>query len=277
MTTDLIHAPWTAAQVTALNAFQHYGRMHPFTCGAEHASGQSPVLVATNGGWVCPDPQCVYRQDWAHAFMAEPAAPAGVGVSATPSRTDLVERAAAAIWALYADAEPSRHGLVLANPHAVADAVLAVLPPPAEAHRLALSEALGLGTGAPWDAIYDRATELGLPPLDRDPVAQRLGLLPPPADRAAVLRGAASFVEAMNEGCGQRKPCASCDAREDVADELRRLADEAQQQPAEVRPTAYELPPAPPAEDWPEPELADEVDDEPAVDARQDEAEGGRG
>ncbi|MFD8899852.1 hypothetical protein [Streptomyces ardesiacus] len=29
-----------------------------------------------------------------------------------------------------------------------------------EAHRLALSEALGLGTGAPWDAIRDRATEL---------------------------------------------------------------------------------------------------------------------
>lgn len=31
----------------------------------------------------------------------------------------------------------------------------------AEAHRLALSEALGLGTGAPWDAIRDRAAELG--------------------------------------------------------------------------------------------------------------------
>ncbi|MGW3144872.1 hypothetical protein ACWDG1_09355 [Streptomyces sp. NPDC001177] len=31
---------------------------------------------------------------------------------------------------------------------------------PAEAHRLALSTALGLGTGAPWDAIRDRAAEL---------------------------------------------------------------------------------------------------------------------
>lgn len=30
-----------------------------------------------------------------------------------------------------------------------------------EAHRLALSEALHLGTGAPWDAIRDRAAELG--------------------------------------------------------------------------------------------------------------------
>lgn len=29
-----------------------------------------------------------------------------------------------------------------------------------EAHRLALSFALGLGSGAPWDAIRDRATEL---------------------------------------------------------------------------------------------------------------------
>jgi hypothetical protein len=60
-----------------------------------------------------------------------------------------------------------------------------------EAHRLALSEALALGTGAPWDAIHDRATELGLPPLAEDPVAQRLGLVPAPADRAAVLREAA--------------------------------------------------------------------------------------
>ncbi|MEU9436561.1 hypothetical protein [Streptomyces sp. NPDC048252] len=31
---------------------------------------------------------------------------------------------------------------------------------PAEPHRLALSEALGLGTGAPWDAIRERAAEL---------------------------------------------------------------------------------------------------------------------
>lgn len=39
--------------------------------------------------------------------------------------TDRLERAAAAIWALYSDAEPSRTGLVMANPHTVADAVLA--------------------------------------------------------------------------------------------------------------------------------------------------------
>ncbi|MGW0904964.1 DUF1653 domain-containing protein [Streptomyces sp. NPDC002853] len=50
-----------------------------------------------------------------------------------------------------------------------------------------------------------------------------------PADRAAEWQDAAAFVEAMNEGCGQHKPCASCDAREDAAAELRRVAEEAQQ------------------------------------------------
>jgi hypothetical protein len=55
-----------------------------------------------------------------------------------------------------------------------------------------------------------------------------------PVDRAAILREQAEVVEAMNEGCGQRKPCASCDAREDVADHLRRRADEAQQPEAEA-------------------------------------------
>jgi hypothetical protein len=80
-----------------------------------------------------------------------------------------------------------------------ADMVLAALPElvyrTAEDHRLALSDALGLGTGAPWEAIYDRATELGLPPIDQDPVARRLGLLPAPADRAAVLREAADIAD----------------------------------------------------------------------------------
>jgi hypothetical protein len=73
--TDLIYAPWTDEQVTALNGFQHHGRMHPFTCGAVHSSGRSPILVATPAEWICPDPSCDYAQDWAHAFMADPAAP----------------------------------------------------------------------------------------------------------------------------------------------------------------------------------------------------------
>ncbi|MGA5330977.1 hypothetical protein ACPCJT_20330 [Streptomyces griseoincarnatus] len=86
--THLIYAPWTAEQVTALNAFQHHGRMHPFTCGAEHASGRSPVLIATNGGWVCPDPQCVYRQDWAHAFMVGRGAAVSAAVAPPTDDTD---------------------------------------------------------------------------------------------------------------------------------------------------------------------------------------------
>ncbi|MFF9714800.1 hypothetical protein ACF1DW_04280 [Streptomyces sp. NPDC014603] len=51
-----------------------------------------------------------------------------------------------------------------------------------------------------------------------------LAVLPPSADQAAQWRAAADVVEAMNEGCGQRKPCASCDAREDAADALRDTA-----------------------------------------------------
>lgn len=162
MTTDLIHAPWTAAQVTALNAFQHHGRMHPFTCRAEHASGQSPVLVATNGGWVCPDPQCVYRQDWAHAFMAEPAGLAvGLGVSATPSHTDQD----AELERLRTENERMRHEL---------------------------------------EVMYGGAFDS----LDT----------PPPADRAAVLR---DLIHKAEEWDGHI-----------TVQELRRLADEAQQQPA---------------------------------------------
>lgn len=70
--TDQITAPWTVEQVNALNRFQQEANMHPFTCGALHASGQSPVLEATLAGWMCPDLTCDYVQDWAHAFMADP-------------------------------------------------------------------------------------------------------------------------------------------------------------------------------------------------------------
>lgn len=122
----------------------------------------------------------LYREwPWLRAEAEDAAAP-------STDQAALIELGAQAIWARYSDAEPSRHGLVMANPHAAAEAVLSVLPTTAEDHRLALSEALGLGTGAPWDVIHDRVTELGLPPLDQDPVARRLGLLPAPADRAAV-------------------------------------------------------------------------------------------
>jgi hypothetical protein len=47
-------------------------------------------------------------------------------------RAALRDRIAEGIWARYPDAEPSRAGLVMANPHALADAVLAVLPAPTD-------------------------------------------------------------------------------------------------------------------------------------------------
>lgn len=112
------------------------------------------------------------------------------------------------------------------------------VPPPAtraddraaEEHRLALSEALGLGTVAPWDAIHDRVTELGLPPLDRDPVARRLGLLA--AYRAAVLTEAADELGRMDYDTDSHDY--GYDTYRDAwnggvmdgADLLRRLADE---------------------------------------------------
>jgi hypothetical protein len=72
----MIRAPWTPEQVTALNAFQQRGGMHPFTCGGDHTPG-SPALVAYTDGWRCPQPYgeaCDYRQDWAHPFMFRAAA-----------------------------------------------------------------------------------------------------------------------------------------------------------------------------------------------------------
>lgn len=58
-------APWTQAQVEALNAYQTAGEFHPFTCGNDH--GGDRVLVAVPSGWTCPG--CDYTQDWAHGFM----------------------------------------------------------------------------------------------------------------------------------------------------------------------------------------------------------------
>ncbi len=79
---DRITAPWTAQQVSALNLYQRKGRFHPFTCGGErgdaahrayaasHGDRDEGLLVAHPDGWRCP--VCGYRQDWAHAIMADP-------------------------------------------------------------------------------------------------------------------------------------------------------------------------------------------------------------
>lgn len=61
----MIRAPWTDEQVAALNRFQGYGFVHPFTCQNHHDGDRS--LVATRDGWVCP--HCDYTQDWAHEQM----------------------------------------------------------------------------------------------------------------------------------------------------------------------------------------------------------------
>lgn len=65
--TTRIVPPWDDATVTALNAFQHAGRMHPFTCRYD----SHHVLTATPSGWVCELDG--YTQQWAHAFMTRPA------------------------------------------------------------------------------------------------------------------------------------------------------------------------------------------------------------
>lgn len=67
MRADKIEPPWTVEQVKRLNAFQHDGQFHPFTCGNDSTHR---VLVATSDGWTCED--CEYRQIWAHDFMASP-------------------------------------------------------------------------------------------------------------------------------------------------------------------------------------------------------------
>jgi hypothetical protein len=64
-------APWTDAQVNALNRWQSLWHAHPFTCPSEQHPGVS--LVARHEGWFCP--LCDYRQDWAHAEMASGAWP----------------------------------------------------------------------------------------------------------------------------------------------------------------------------------------------------------
>ena len=60
-----IHAPWDAATVLALDAYQKSG-WHPYTCGEPDCPGRSAehhnVLVPTGEGWRCP--YCPYTQDW---------------------------------------------------------------------------------------------------------------------------------------------------------------------------------------------------------------------
>lgn len=233
------------------------------------------------------EPVCKFEQGCHRVAPCDPgcAAPAAVSVPPpAPQAADRRARYAAAIAEgfrafdadttsdAYLDAE------LLDAVVAVADAeeaeLLAAVPvvPPAtlqtaEEHRLALSEALGLGTGAPWDAIHDRVTELGLPPLGRDPVARRLGLLA--AYRATILTEGADAVFALDydvmvgeegdENLGSMRE--AWDLGTIHAEKLlRRLADEAQGAAEYSR--ALVTPPSAEAAAYIRERLADEVGDD---------------
>lgn len=73
----IIHAPFTAEQVTNLWAWQQSRWVHPFTCvnrsdeyhgWTVHVS-QMGALWPYEEGWYCP--WCDYKQDWAHSFMVD--------------------------------------------------------------------------------------------------------------------------------------------------------------------------------------------------------------
>lgn len=159
-------------------------------------------------------------------FDTDPAVSSAVARSA-PAETALRDR----IAALFRH-PPGAERLGDATPGEIADAVLAVLPASVEEHRLALSDALGLGTGAPWDAIHDRVTELALPPLGQDPVARRLGLVA--EHRATVLNEALVAMDAHLESFFREYPEERQNSPwvlgwKDATAELQRIAVEAQQ------------------------------------------------
>lgn len=66
-----ITAPFTDRQVAELNRYQVADIMHPFTCPQQDDEHNEVVLMATTDGWHCPVRTCEYRQNWAHAFMAD--------------------------------------------------------------------------------------------------------------------------------------------------------------------------------------------------------------
>lgn len=115
------------------------------------------------------------------------------------------------------------HRVVLCKPGCGALAAASPVPPHADqtALRDRIAEALYAHDHLGWRVSL---RESDAEPVYRERAAAVLAFLPEQADRAAVLRSAADTVEAMNEGCGQSKPCASCDARTDAADALRDAA-----------------------------------------------------
>jgi hypothetical protein len=129
---------------------------------------------------------------------------APAGVAPATDRGALVELGAQAIWAQYSDAEPSRNGLVMANPHAAAAAVLAVLPEPAsdrvqavcdQLHRAAL-----LADGQPHtDRERGIVHAVGRIRAALDQPAVLPGVQPQPEDPADELRAAADKLRPLAE------------------------------------------------------------------------------
>lgn len=201
--TDPVRAPWTSEQVDALNRFQQAGRMHPFTCGGEHTPG-SPVLVAREDGWHCPQPYgepCDYQQDWAHAFMLRPEA-------TQPLRAEMTvtQGLAGTPDVPIPETETVRGGRRLAASSAPADQNLRDRIDNAVHSQLAAR----LGEGA-WTHVRADITDAVL------------AVLPSPVDRAAVLREAADAVSPHGCPCRSRlhnmtaerqqvRGCASCEA-----------------------------------------------------------------
>jgi len=166
----MIRAPWTPEQVTALNAFQQRGGMHPFTCGGDHTPG-SPALVAYTDGWRCPQPYgeaCDYRQDWAHPFMLRAAAT--VPASAPTDQAALVTAAAGALTAAAHECD-GKCGLSERDCY--------------DAHPISFS-AMSNGTMHVTGSVTALATVV-------------LAVLPAPAGRAATLREAADAIVAQQE------------------------------------------------------------------------------
>lgn len=62
------NAPWELEVVGALWARQKDPNKHPYTC-VTHGTA---VLIPTYNGWVCPDDECDYTQDWCHFLDAYP-------------------------------------------------------------------------------------------------------------------------------------------------------------------------------------------------------------
>ncbi|MEU3945425.1 hypothetical protein [Streptomyces sp. NPDC029526] len=200
----LIHAPWTPEQVDALNRFQQMGGMHPFTCGGDHTPG-SPVLVAREDGWHCPQPygeHCDYRQDWAPAFMVERGATLSAVVAPPTDHTaaeDRRQRYAAPLYEImrHNGWDGERTERVVREMDLVLDAVLAVANvEQAELRAAVLCEADWVVEHCPDHGCVEPSTEVChceiADRLRRRPAA----VLPEPADRAAVLQEGAEAIAA---------------------------------------------------------------------------------